>query len=154
MSAAPTGWDSFLHALQVASSNFLLGVASGLSQPTQDRAVGAAIRGSTAPIQADIARGIRAKNMDQARTEYDLNQKQEYKTATDITAMQAQSFKPMEDGTGVQDQVMQGIRQGLRGVDQTGGQTGGRDPFGFEMRLPSLDPSTAAGRVANIGRTA
>lgn len=133
------GFDDFLGSLQGAAGNFLVGVSRGLQAP-EEYAMGAAMQGAMQPLEADIRRGIRAKDMEQARKEYDLNTKQEYRTAVDINQQQAEGFRKVPDD-------LEGIRTGLTP------QAGGRDIFGFTTTMPALDPGTAAGRVANIGRT-
>lgn len=133
------GFDDFLSTLQGAGQTFMVGLSRGLQSDPETAAMGNAMSAGTEPLEANIRRGIKAKDKEQARKEYDLDAKQEYQTAVDINQRQAEGFAPMAD-------EMTGIRSGLAKPPVSA------DVFGFTTSLPNLNQTTAAGRVSNIGR--
>lgn len=142
------GWDDFLSTLQGTAANFLIGVSHGLQAP-EGQEMGVAMGSAMRPLEAQRNRSIAAQDAAFVREQNRLGELSEYNTAVEIERMNSDGFRKMAYSP------YSGIQSGLRDSRSTVfRQSGGTDPYGFTVEMPPMSASTAAGRVANIGRTA
>lgn len=132
-------WDKILLGF---GGNALTGFARGLQAPgNYVNSMGAAIEGSSIPIQSGIYRDERGKDRAQYRDENVKDMVAQFDTEQQLAEKQLGTFRGMDD--------VEGIMQGLGKIPQ---QQGGQDVFGFSASMPDLKASTAAGRTANLTR--